>query len=315
MSKKDLKYSFYLGCVIPNRYPFIEASIRNVFKELNIELIDMQGASCCPAPGVFRGFDISMWLAVGARNITIAEENGADIVLGCNGCYATLLEVNHQLKHDKKKRDMVNEHLAKIGREYKGSIEVKHLIEVLYYDFGIDNLKDYIKHKFNNLRVGVHYGCHILKDSSTRPWGGESEEPRFFDELVEITGAKSIDYKDKLMCCGAGGAVRTASLEVSLDFTREKLENMRNVNVDCSVNCCPFCHLQMDLGQNQVNDKFKDIIGEPYKIPIIYYTQLLGLAMGMNPGELGLVATHDLKGVPPFISIQPFMEKVKEQLL
>ncbi|GAG66124.1 unnamed protein product, partial [marine sediment metagenome] len=315
MSEKNLRYSLYLGCVIPNRYPFIEQSIRNTFKELGIELVDMQGASCCPAPGVFRGFDITTWLVIGARNISIAEENEADITLGCNGCYATLLEVNYQLKHDKKKRDMVNKHLAKIGREFKGTIEVKHLIEVLYYDFGIDKLKDYVKIKFPDLRVGVHYGCHIIKDSSHRPWGGEFEEPRFFDELVEITGAKSIDYKDKLMCCGAGGAVRTASLEVSLDFTREKLENMRNVNVDCCMVCCPFCHLQMDLGQMQVNDKFKDIIGESYKLPIIFYNQLLGLAMGMNPGDLGLVAAHDLKGVPPFISIQPFMEKIKEQMV
>jgi heterodisulfide reductase subunit B len=315
MSEEKLKYSLYLGCVIPNRYPFIETSIRNVFKELGIDLVDMEGASCCPAPGVFRGFDIETWLVIGARNITIAEENNADIVLGCNGCYGTLLEVNHTLQHDKEKRDLVNEHLAKIGREYKGSIKVKHLLEVLYYDFGIDRLKDYVKHTFSDLKIGVHYGCHILKDSQTRPWGGECEDPRFFEELVEITGAKPVDYKDRLMCCGAGGAVRTASLEVSLDFTREKLMNMRDVGVDAAIVCCPFCHLQMDLGQMQVNDKFADNIGEPLKIPIIYYTQLLGLSMGMNPSELGLVAHHDLKGVPPFISIQPFMDKVKEQMV
>ncbi len=314
MPEKKLKYSFYLGCVIPNRYPFIEQSVRNVFKELGIGLIDMQGASCCPAPGVFRGFSIPLWLVVGARNISIAEENGADIVLMCNGCYATLLEVNVMLKHDKKKRDMVNEHLAKIGREFKGTIEVKHIIDVLYYDFGLDKLKDYTNIKFPNLRVGVHYGCHILKDSTHRPWHGESEDPRFFEELIEITGAKCIDYKDRLMCCGAGGAVRTASLEVSLDYTREKLENMRNVGVDCCMVCCPFCHLQLDLGQVQVNETFKDIIGEPYKIPIIYYTQLLGLSMGMNPRELGLVATHKLAGVPPFIPIKSFMDKIKEHI-
>lgn len=317
MSEKNLRYSLFLGCVIPNRYPFIEQSIRNVFKELDIELIDMQGASCCPAPGVFRGFDITTWLVVGARNITIAEQNGADIVLGCNGCYGSLLEVNHQLKHDKKKRDMVNKHLAKIGREFKGTIEVKHLVEVLYYDYGIEKIKRKTRYGRKpplDLNTAIHYGCHLLKPGSIRPWGGEFEEPRFFDELVEATGCRSVDYKDKLLCCGAGGAVRTASLEVSLDYTREKLENIRNVGADCIVVCCPFCHLQLDLGQMQVNNTFKDKIGEPFNIPIIYYTQLLGLALGMSTETQGLIKKHELSGVPPFISIDPFLNKIGESI-
>ncbi|HEA70910.1 MAG TPA: CoB--CoM heterodisulfide reductase subunit B, partial [archaeon] len=90
----QLKYSLFLGCVIPNRYPYIEAATRNLFRELGIKLIDMEGASCCPAPGVFRGFDIDTWLVIGARNICIAEENETDIALMCNGCFGSLLEVN-----------------------------------------------------------------------------------------------------------------------------------------------------------------------------------------------------------------------------
>ena len=126
------KYSLFLGCVIPNRYPFIEQATRNVFEKLGVDLIDMKGAACCPAPGVFRGFDIPTWLAIGARNICIAEENGADITLMCNGCYGSILEVNHTLKHDKEMRKKVNVHLAKIGKEFKGTVEVKHIVEVLH---------------------------------------------------------------------------------------------------------------------------------------------------------------------------------------
>jgi len=291
---KDYKwrYGFFLGCVIPNRYPMIEASIRSVFDHLGAELLDLPGASCCPAPGVFRAFHIPTWLVIAARNISIAEELGVSPL--------------------KKK---VNGYLTKIGRIYKGNLEPKHVLQALYLDMGLDYLKDHIKLKFTDLKVAVHYGCHIVKPSEKRPWKGEYEAPRFFDEIVELTGAKSIDYKDKYMCCGAGGAVRTAVKEVAADFTREKLVNMRDVGVDIIVNCCPFCHLQLDLGQVEVNNFYGDIIGEPFKIPVIYITQLLGVAFGMDPNLLGLVKNHELQGVSPFISVDPFLKIVKEQLI
>jgi heterodisulfide reductase subunit B len=312
--EKKWKYAFFLGCVIPNRYPMIERSIRDVFDELGAEILDMPGASCCPAPGVFRGFHIPTWLVIAARNISIAEEVGACPITGCNGCYGTLRDAWYDLEHNREEKKHVNELLAKVGRVYKGNLEPKHVLQALYLDMGIDYLRDHIKLKFKDLKVGVHYGCHIVKPSDKRPWGGEYEAPTFFDEIVELTGAKSIPYKDKYMCCGAGGAVRTAVKEVAADFTREKLTNMRDVGVDIIVNACPFCHLQLDLGQVEVNNYYKDIIGEPFKIPIIYITSLLGLAMGMDPNRLGLVKNHELSGVTPFIPIEPFLEIVKEQL-
>ncbi|RLI46313.1 CoB--CoM heterodisulfide reductase subunit B, partial [Candidatus Bathyarchaeota archaeon] len=271
-------------------------------------------ASCCPAPGVFRAFHIPTWLVIAARNITLAEELGVDIITGCNGCYGTLRDAWVELEHDHELKKMVNEHLAKVGREFKGSIEPKHLVQILYQDMGLDYLRGFVKHKFKDLKVAVHYGCHIVKPSDKRPWGGESEDPRFLDEIIELTGATSIDYKDKFMCCGAGGAVRTAVKEISADFSREKLGNMRDAGADIIIDCCPFCHLQLDLGQLEANNIYKDMIGEPYKIPVVYITQLLGLSFGIDPNLLGLIKNHDLKGVTPFISIEPFLEKVKNQL-
>lgn len=316
MSEKEkLRYGLFLGCVIPNRYPMIEASIRSVFEELDTEIIDLPGASCCPAPGVFRSFHLPTWLVIAARNITIAEELGVDIITGCNGCYGTLRDAWEELNHEVELKKMINEHLAKIGREYKGSIEPKHVVQALYLDMGINHIKDQIKYKFKDLKIAVHYGCHIVKPSDKRPWGGEYENPTFLDEIVELTGAKSIDYKDKFMCCGAGGAVRTAIKEVAADFTREKLTNMRDAKVDAIITCCPFCHLQLDLGQMEVNNIFKDDIGEPFKIPVIYITQLLGLSMGIDPNRLGLVKNHELGGVPPYITIESFLDLVKEQLI
>lgn len=308
------KYGFFLGCVAPNRYPMIESSIRAVFEHLGAELLELEGAACCPAPGVFRAFHIPSWLVIAARNISIAEELGVSPLTGCNGCYGTLRDAWFEMEHESHLKKMVNEHLAKIGRKYKGNMEPKHVVQALYLDMGMDYLRDHIKYKFKDLKVAVHYGCHILKPSDKRPWGGQYEDPTFLDDIIELTGAKSIDYKDKFMCCGAGGAVRTAVKEVSADFTREKLQNMRDAGVDIVVDVCPFCHLQLDLGQMEANGTYKNIIGEPFKIPVVYLTQLLGLSFGIDPNKLGLIKNHQLAGVPPFISIDPFMKKVKEQL-
>ncbi|MFX1456271.1 MAG: CoB--CoM heterodisulfide reductase subunit B [Promethearchaeota archaeon] len=309
------RYGFFLGCVIPNRYPMIEASIRSVFDQLGAELLELEGASCCPAPGVFRAFHIPTWLVIAARNISIAEEIGVNPLTGCNGCYGTLRDAWYELEHEYELKKEVNEYLAKIGRTYKGNLEPKHVVQALYLDMGLDHIKDNIKYKFSDLKVAVHYGCHIVKPSDKRPWNGEYEAPIFLDEIVELTGAKSIDYKDKFMCCGAGGAVRTAVKEVSADFTREKLTNMRDAGVDVIIDCCPFCHLQLDLGQMEANNIFADVIGEPFKIPVIYITQLLGVAMGMDPNLLGLIKNHELSGVSPFIPVEPFLDIVKDQLI
>ncbi len=305
---KQLDYSLYLGCVIPNRYPVIEAATRLFMDEMGVKLKEMDGASCCPAPGVFRSFDIPTWLTIAARNISIGEKNESDILTLCNGCYGTLLEADHKLKHQSDKKNMVNEHLKKIRKEYKGSIKVKHIIEAMYYDIGKDKLKEHFVKKWRNLPVAVHYGCHILKPSDTKPWGAVSEEPRFFDELVNITGARSIFYKDKNMCCGAGGAVRTAVKEVSLDFTREKLENVRNVGGQAIITCCPFCHLQYDLGQVEINGIFKDQIEEAFQIPVVYVTQLFDYAYGKDPYSIGLLRPDQPAGTPPFTDNSPLFE-------
>ncbi len=313
--KKKWSYGFFLGCLIPNRYPMISTSIREVFDTLGAKLYELQGASCCPAPGVFKSFHTPTWELIAARNLTIAEELGVTPITGCNGCYGTLKDAWYEFQHNPEKKKKVNDVLAKVGRKFKGTHEPKHIVQALYIDIGVDYLKDHIKLKFNNLRCAVHYGCHIVKPSEKRPWGGKYEHPTFLDEIVELTGAKSIDYINKYMCCGAGGAVRTAVKEVSADFTREKLTNMRDAGVDVIITCCPFCHLQFDLGQIEVNDIFKDMIGEPFKIPVIYITQLLGLAMGIDPNKLGLIKNHDLTGVTPFIPINPFLNIIKNNFV
>jgi heterodisulfide reductase subunit B len=288
-------YSLFLGCVIPNRLPQIEAASRLVFPKIGVKLVEMNGASCCPAPGVIRCFDNDTWLALVARNIALAEENGHDMLILCNGCYGTLIAGVHALKDpDTLKR--VNAILKETGHKVKGTVKAKQLVEVLYNDIGMEAIEETLI-KPLNIRAAIHVGCHLLKPSDIRPWG-VVEDFTLVDELVELLGAKSIDYKLKDMCCGAGGGLRSAVLDVSLDMTREKFEAMKQAKVDCLVNVCNFCHLQFDLGQVQVNKEF----GTDYQIPVIYYTQLLGLAQGFTPKQMGL-DKH-------YISTQPLLDKL-----
>lgn len=306
----DRDYDLYLGCVAPNRYPMIEAATVRVFEKLKINLHDMNGASCCPAPGVFRSFDIPTWRAIAARNITIAEQDGRDVAVMCNGCYGTLLEANHLMAHHSDQKKSTNEVLAKVNRQWKGTQKIRHIMDILYNDIGPKAISDMVVQPLKGIKAAVHYGCHLLKPSETRPWG-KDENPRFFDDVVEATGAESIEYKDKFMCCGAGGGVRAAIKDVSMDFTREKLANMEVAGADIIVDCCPFCHLQFDLGQIEV----KAMFGEEHKIPVIYVTQLIGLAMGISPYDLGLLPNEDKpKGTPPFIPTDGFVKKVMEGL-
>ena len=292
------KLSLFLGCIIPNRYPGIEKATYLCLEKLGIDCSDLSGASCCPAPGVFKSFDKTTWLALASRNIVLSEEMGRDVLTICNGCYGSLSDANIELKEDTELKASTNAHLEKIGKEYNGTVDVRHIVEFLYDEFGPEKVKEMVTIPLN-LRVALHYGCHLVKPSADRQLGSV-ERPTFFDELIEATGAKSVDYPDKMACCGAGGGVRSALLDVSLEMVNHKLSQISGADVDCIVNACPFCHLQFDGGQVDIKEKS----GVEYNIPVLHYTQLLGLALGFSPGELGI----DLN----LVKNEEFMAKLKE---
>ena len=270
-------YEVFLGCAIPNRFNNYESSMRLVSKELGIELIDFDGASCCGTV-VLKSIDETSWLSMSGRNIALAESRGHDIVTPCNGCFGSLKDTDHLLQESEEHRAQVNKILAEVGLEYKGKSRVRHFVEVLY------ELKDEIKEKIvkplDELKIAFHPGCHLLRPSKVAGFD-DPELPRKVDELLELTGAQSIPWNYKLRCCGS--PLLIASEDVATEIIREKNQDARDAGANCVVTNCPACHTQFDV---QVLG-LKDDEGTSLELPALFVTQVLGAAMGLDREQLG----------------------------
>jgi heterodisulfide reductase subunit B len=273
-------YLFFGGCVIPNRIPFIEDSARKVFKKLGIKTIDAP-FGCCPDPVGFNSVDHKSWLALGARNLTIAEGQGKNIISLCNGCTQTLIAVNHELNQDQRKKSEINKILQKVGKEFKGTTLVNHFVKVLKEDIGIEAIKNAIINPFTGLKVACHTGCHFMRPSEIMQYD-DPMEPKSLRELVEATGATAIDYEEEVLCCGAG--VGNTDDKVSLQVLKRKLDNLIENGADCIVVICPSCFQQFDTNQRNL----KKVFEKDYDIPILYLTELLALAMGYKYDDINL---------------------------
>jgi len=284
-----LSYALFLGCVVPAREPSYELSVRKVFRELGFNLIDLKGATCC-APIPVESLSFKTSLAIAAYNLCLAEEADLDLMTICNGCFQVLSRANLLLKRDEKLRTDANDVLVEVGKEFKGTRNVRDYLQVIYGDLGLEKIRGSVSKSLKGLEVATFYGCHILKPSSVLMFD-DPERPHILDDLVDATGAKSIPYLHKMRCCG--GLLRGISDDLARKLARDKLFNVSQAQVDCIVTVCPFCFLQLDLGQLEVSRRFN----EPYKIPILHYPELLGLALGMTPDELGL-HTHRIPTEP-----------------
>jgi len=272
------KYAFFLGCIAPLRYPGLEKSTRVVCEKLGIELVDLEDASCCPAPGVIKSFSKDAWLAAAARNLALAEKQKLPIVTICNGCYGSLFEAAHELNNHPEVLAKANKFLKEIGMEYKGTTKVFHFADVLYREVGVDGIKAKVT-KPLSYKIATFYGCHFLKPSEIKKLD-DPENPHMLDQLVEATGCASVPRKQKTLCCGAGGGVRAAFGDTAKEFTKTNLENMKESGAQFIVDVCPFCHLQFDSTEKDLG----------FNIPVIHLSQLFGIAMGMDEKELGLSA-------------------------
>ncbi len=236
-----MRYAFFVGCTTLSRLPGYEKSARKVAERLGVELVDMPGSSCCGTT-YMETLDRKTALALAARNIAIAEEMGLDIVTVCNGCTETLTKANKALKED----------------------------------VGIEKVRAACAKPFKGLKVGAHYGCHLLKPSDEMRFE-DPNNPEVLDDLIRATGAESLDYPGKTECCA--GPVMGIREKVTWEVGMDKVQTLKRYG-DAMATCCPFCYITYERCQFMTETN--------PNLPVVHIPQLLGLAMGMSVDEVGL---------------------------
>jgi heterodisulfide reductase subunit B len=274
-----MEFALFLGCTIPARLNQYESSSRSILGKLGVGLVDIREFNCCGYP--LRNIDFKVFILSSARNLALAEKKNLNVMTLCKCCYGSLKKADVLLKENPSLKKGVNATLEKEGLTYEGRIEVKHLLSVLHKDIGIEAIKGKIAMTFKGLKIATHYGCHALRPSQVVGFD-DPVAPTLFDQLVEATGAESIEWPMKLECCGA--PLWGVNDKLSMDLTLKKLTDGKKSGADYVCAACPYCHIQFDrvqkmiLSQRNVN----------HALPSILYTQLLGMSMGVEKKSLGL---------------------------
>ncbi|MFX1326334.1 MAG: heterodisulfide reductase-related iron-sulfur binding cluster [Promethearchaeota archaeon] len=283
------------GCVIPYRLPFIEVSIRKVLDYLGIDFKENSSFSCCPDPNGIKNSNKLLFSITAARNLALAEKEGQAILTPCNGCFTSLKKVKGEIEEDHHFMRKLNQYLDKIELQVQGSSQVFHMVE-FFSKFKRDVIRENLKYPLTGLKVALHYGCHFLRPSN-KVQLDDPLEPTIFDNLIEDLGAESVDYDLKMECCG-GSLERAGKPDLSLEIIHAKLGSIQEKEADCIVVCCPQCYIQFDHLQQTLNK-----LDYKFKIPVLYYSELLCLALGIDIQET-MRKHHRTK-------IEPLFEKIK----
>jgi heterodisulfide reductase subunit B len=272
------RFAFFPGCLIPVRHPAMEFAIRHTLPRLGIEIVDLEGASCCPDPIYFKSRDKVDWLTVAARNLCLAEDLGLDIFTNCSGCTATLSETYHLLAENPELKARVNRRLARIGREYKGTSRIRHIATVVRDEVGYDAVRESVVRPLTGLRVAIHYGCHLLKPSRIMQVD-DPDNPEVMERLVEALGATPVRHRNWYLCCGKA----CQNEDIPNTMMHDLLATVNEEHADILGMICPTCFGQFDHGQMKISKLFD----ADFHTPPIYYFQLLAFAQGVPYDELG----------------------------
>ena len=273
------KYTLYPGCVMQTEQYGYELSIREVFPVLGVELVDVENFSCCGEP--VKSINQLLTLYLSARNLAIAEQQGFDLFVPCSVCHFALSECKNILDNDGGMRSRVNEMLASEDLEYMGKVDVVHTVDLLYDHVGVEEIKKHVKKPLKGLKIASHYGCHLVRPSEIdRPV--DSENPMKIEAVLEALGAETMDYAEKLDCCG--GLLLVNLPESALTKTGQKLQAVEEHGFDGLVTVCPWCQRMFDSRQKKAGET----VAAKLEVPVFYLTQLLGLAFGLDERKLGL---------------------------
>jgi len=272
------KYALYPGCVMPTEQYAYELSIRETFPLLGIELIDLKGFSCCGEP--MKSVNQLMTLYLSARNLAIGEKQDIELFVPCPMCHLALSECKRVLSSDSDMMKRINDMLATEDLCYGGTNDIVHTVDLLYDVIGIDEIKQHVKKSLEGLKVATHYGCHLIRPSEIgRPV--DSENPQKMEKILSVLGTEPVDYAEKLDCCGAPILVNLP--ESALTKTGQKLVAVQEQGFDVFVDVCPWCHRMFDSKQVKAGET----VASKLEVPVVYLTQLLGLALGVKKEKLG----------------------------
>ena len=275
-----MKYGFFTGCTSQADSYENEISSRAILTHYGIDFQDIEDQNCCGTP--IKTTKHSMWAFLAARVHALAKKQGFDAIASiCNGCDLSLSELAHELEHNPDLIALINEALAKEGLHYDGSLPVRNILEILYEDIGLETIQKSVKKNLTGFVTAAHYGCHAIRPKTIhRP--DDSEEPTRIQEILQVLGAKSPAYPELLDCCAA--TVIGVDAEKALTVSGEKIEIMKLRGYNSIANICPFCHKQLGASQ----DVAGKVIGKDVKLPAMYLSQYIGLAIGMDEEALGL---------------------------
>ena len=273
-----MKYAYYPGCSLEKTQRGYDESVRAVFKALDQELVEIDDWNCCGAT-MYMSVKETVSLAVSARNLALAERTGLDILAPCSSCFTTLSKTNRILNQNPEMHRDVNEALAEGGLSYSGKVKVRHPLDILMNDIGLEAVRAKLQRNLNGLKIAPYYGCQIVRPDKTFD---DRENPVLLDRLFSACGGDVVYFPMKLRCCG--GMLMTTFEETALKLNKELLECATDNGADVMVTTCPLCHMNLEAYQGKINSYYKTT----FNVPIIYFTQLLGIAFGLPAKSLGL---------------------------
>ena len=286
------EYIYYPGCSAKSNAKHYEESILPVFKEIGIKLDEMEDWNCCGATASL-SVDKTKAAAINGRILSIAEKAGKDIVAPCAACYLTLKKSNQFFMSETEEAKKILKDLESAGCEYKGTVKVNHPLGLFTDEIGLEEIKKKVKRKLTGLRVACYYGCQVV-----RPYTDfdDPDYPVRLDNLMKAIGAEPVDYSAKTRCCG--GSLTANIEEAGLRLNYILLKEAKRKGADVIVTICPLCLFNLEITQNKIVKKYKNDV----KIPILFFSQLMGLAFSIPKEDLGFSRS--------LIPLKPMWEKL-----
>ena len=292
----------FWGCQIPAQLPFLEKTARALFSHLSLDWPDLANTTCCPEKLILEEEEPFRYVLVAARNLALAEKEGRNIVTLCNGCYATLCGTQRRVEADPGLRARVNERLGPMGLSIEGSIKVRHVVEALTSDIGVGKIKKLVRRPLMGLRVGVHYGCNMLRPQDLLQFD-DPFQPESLDRLVEALGGTSVDYATKRNCCG-GNFTLLESPGRSRDMLANKMKAARAGRAELMVVACPSCFMQLDARQERLS---RDMGFAP--VPVMHIVELLAFCL-MGELDEAALKRHRVRLGAAFEEIEAREERI-----